>query len=649
VRFNIAGCLTQTLCRCIQEREVPQQWLTTVIIGILKSGKPARDPNSYRLIALESCLLKFLTLLCELRMRAWAESNGIIPPSQNGFMPKRRTINNCFILRCAVDKARSMQKNLYVVYFDLSNAFPWTDLPTLWSKLHRLGVRGPIFDWLRMLYARMTYTVRHCDHHSEVFKSLVGVLTGDTLSPLLWNIYLSDFKLHSHFDDIRLSGCIVSHTEQADDVAVFSCSVEGVQQHANSFSAWCSPNSALINVSKTWCQIFGPLPSPLPHITVYGQRIEIAEKVKYVGMNFVTTQRYIFAEHYKVKELNARKITRSIFPLEGYIGPMPPAIGRMLYMARVDPHLIYGAEVCLDINTNLLRRLEGVQLDFLRRFLRLPERSMKAILFTETGLLPIRHRRIIIALHYLLYLVEMDASLPPHLALLECIHLARLKVPSWFTDLQWVLRKLESPVVLPTAIPSRELVTRLVQEVAHSYWYSAQADILASPKTFLLPQRVKVDHRSGLKVHINNKLMTYFSVIRTPSHRLAYMRFITSNHRLAVEVLRWHRTGADSIPRPWRLCRFCQEDVEDEYHAFLFCSGSPALLDARRSVLRSIFEVDADLRELHALVPEQFLLTVLHRVDTMEIVAKYLHRLHVIFTSSPIVIPHEESYRIIVV
>jgi hypothetical protein len=103
-----------------------------VRVGILKRGKDAHDLT-------QSCLLKFLTLLmlCEIRVREWCEARGIIPHSQNGFMPGRRTVNNCFILRCAIDKARALNQELY---FDLSNAFPWTDLPTLWSKLHRLGM-----------------------------------------------------------------------------------------------------------------------------------------------------------------------------------------------------------------------------------------------------------------------------------------------------------------------------------------------------------------------------------------------------------------------------------------------------------------------------------------------------------------------------
>jgi hypothetical protein len=83
---------------CIQNRTAPQNWLTTILLGILKQGKPAHNPESYRLVGLECCLLKCLTLLIDLRIQAWAETYHILPDFQNGFRKKYRTHNNSFIL-----------------------------------------------------------------------------------------------------------------------------------------------------------------------------------------------------------------------------------------------------------------------------------------------------------------------------------------------------------------------------------------------------------------------------------------------------------------------------------------------------------------------------------------------------------------------
>jgi hypothetical protein len=48
--------------------DAPSIWFMSVLIGILKQLKPQDDPDSHRLIALESCFLKGLTILVHWRI-----------------------------------------------------------------------------------------------------------------------------------------------------------------------------------------------------------------------------------------------------------------------------------------------------------------------------------------------------------------------------------------------------------------------------------------------------------------------------------------------------------------------------------------------------------------------------------------------------
>ncbi|KAJ7101767.1 hypothetical protein C8R44DRAFT_641348, partial [Mycena epipterygia] len=63
-------------------------------------------PSTYRIIALESCVLKILTLLIHKYITDWATSRGLIPDYQNGFREGYGTNNNPFILRCVTDWTR---------------------------------------------------------------------------------------------------------------------------------------------------------------------------------------------------------------------------------------------------------------------------------------------------------------------------------------------------------------------------------------------------------------------------------------------------------------------------------------------------------------------------------------------------------------
>jgi len=152
-------------------------------------------------------------------------AKNVMPHSQNGFHEGYCTNNCSFILCCAIDQSRALNLPLYVAFVDLVNAFPSTNLLTLWVKLFLGGARGPLLDWLHMVYRRMEYVVKQaCQGGVECivrFWSLWGILAGDTASPGLFMYYLSDFHPPPDVDDLVLSGRHISNVEEADDVALF--------------------------------------------------------------------------------------------------------------------------------------------------------------------------------------------------------------------------------------------------------------------------------------------------------------------------------------------------------------------------------------------------------------------------------------------
>lgn len=175
-----------------------------------------------------------------------AGARGLIPDWQNGLRPGYRTNNNPFILRCLRDWARAQGLDLYVAAIDASNAFHSTNQPTLWLKLFRLGMGGAVFDWLRMLYTRMAYYVHHGDMESKEFKELIGLLTGDPASPILWNLFLADLKMMPDMDDVFLAAVRISLLAQADDMLLVSLSAQGLRMKLSTLEKWCARNFILI-------------------------------------------------------------------------------------------------------------------------------------------------------------------------------------------------------------------------------------------------------------------------------------------------------------------------------------------------------------------------------------------------------------------
>ncbi|KAF5370914.1 hypothetical protein D9615_009786 [Tricholomella constricta] len=299
---------------CLTNLEVPSTWLTAALIGIIKRGKDQDDPKEYRAIGLESVLLKFMTLIIHKRITAWCLARDLLPPSQNGFREGFRTNDNVFILRCAIERARSLNLPLYVVF--------------LWLKMRRMGANGHLFDWLRMLYQRMSYVVKHRSEMSSTFFAKLGILIGDNSSPILWTLYLADFCLNPDADDIELAGTTIANLEQADDIILISTSPASAQRKMNALWNWCSINFMLLSAIKSMYMIFGPIPNDLPILKFGEVTVNFTTEQTYVGITLQSTQRNIFTKHYKNKASKARTVGNTVLGMEALIGELPPWEGK---------------------------------------------------------------------------------------------------------------------------------------------------------------------------------------------------------------------------------------------------------------------------------------------------------------------------------
>ncbi|KAJ7016045.1 hypothetical protein C8F04DRAFT_1166709 [Mycena alexandri] len=217
--------------------------------------------------------------------------------------------------------------------------------------------------------------------------------------------------------------------------------------------------------------------------------------------------------------------------LDRRLGTLPPREGIQLYMARVDPHLISGCEVALDVTSRLVKKLEKPQLRFLRRLLGLNPRSMRAVLFTETGLLPIRYRRAtsIIVLHHAKYWAHLPDDHYAHAAYMESLRLSTQDHVSWAADLRSVLGAFPIPVACPeSALESAESIDAVISAVESSCEQTMQGELDRAARTYLLRKRLERDDKGNLRTSGSIKFLGH----------------------------------GDS-------CRFCQMEVEDETHAAL--------------------------------------------------------------------------------
>ena len=96
---------------------VPPQWKESTVIPLLKPGNVAKDPASYRPLALTSCLCKAMEREIANRIHWFLESKHKLYKEQTGFRRGRITTDNIVQLEMT-----DVKLNL-AVFLDISKAY----------------------------------------------------------------------------------------------------------------------------------------------------------------------------------------------------------------------------------------------------------------------------------------------------------------------------------------------------------------------------------------------------------------------------------------------------------------------------------------------------------------------------------------------
>ena len=177
---------------CFDQAKVPLKWCETIILPVHKKGDKLK-PGNYRPIALSQSFLKLFTSLFAFRLSKWLTKNKRISEYQAGFMPKLGCRDHIFTLSSFIHLRLAKKKKLYACFIDLSQAFDSIPHDRLWEKLEALGIPEERIKLLMFIYRNSVVQVKSGDNMTDSINVKRGVLQGECLSPLLFNIYIINF------------------------------------------------------------------------------------------------------------------------------------------------------------------------------------------------------------------------------------------------------------------------------------------------------------------------------------------------------------------------------------------------------------------------------------------------------------------------
>lgn len=446
-----------------RHERVPEDWSTTVITLLHKKG-PTADPNNYRGIALINTIVKLFTSILQRRLYSWAESSNVLPETQAGFRKGRSCIDNLFVLDAVVSCCLEEKRTVLGIFIDLRKAFDSVVHDKLWAKLHDAGVSGKIIRIIAQLYRSAKMRVKTQDGISEEEVDITsGVLQGETLSPLLFNIFIADFEeffRRRGFRGVRLSQTLnVLTLAFADDMLLFASSWTDAKEKLDTLREYCELNSLSVNTEKTEVVMFrrpgrGKRNRPL---MLGKSEIKITPTYTYLGVLISSSGKFSQMARKSLKKGYAA--IHSVVRILRQAKPATTAAAERMFDATVIATALYGCEVWGASYSSVLEPLLTV---FLKKMLSLPSSTPGHYLRVETGMKSIGCRIFERTLAWWIKILEM----PPNRLPRQCFdHLLALdpKRENWVSKLRRSLSSLGREVALDSPLVDNVMKDELVQ------------------------------------------------------------------------------------------------------------------------------------------------------------------------------------------
>ena len=191
---------------------LPSQWKTALLIPICKPSKVPTLVDSYRPISMLSCIGKLMERMVENRLDWVIERSEMLSETQTGFRKNRSTYDQLTSLDDEIHRALSQKHTCIVAYLDLAGAFDAVNHAMVIHKLAAAGITGRLLGWLQAYLQERTFKVLFEGEQSNARPITTGVPQGGILSPLLFNVLMSDFP--------QTEG--VHCSIYADDIAIYA-------------------------------------------------------------------------------------------------------------------------------------------------------------------------------------------------------------------------------------------------------------------------------------------------------------------------------------------------------------------------------------------------------------------------------------------
>ena len=398
----------------LSSNQFPDVWRKAFILPLPKISNPTL-PSHFRPISILPFLSKILESTVYQQISTYFSKCDFLNPLQSGFRTGHSTTTA--LLRVTED-IRSAMENRHLtvlILIDFSNAFNAVDHELLIALLCNANVSSTALEWFSSYLQGRQQSVRVGQTISDWHDVTAGVPQGGILSPLLFSIFINSItsiitsRYHLYADDLQL----YEHSSVENIAGV----INSLNANLRQISVWSSKYGVNVNPDKCQAIIVGSSRQlakveydKLPNLTYKGTIINFTKTVKDLGViidNKLTWGNY-------VADIS-RKIYASLHTMMRLKNFLPVQTKIQLVNTLLLPIIDYGDACCLDMNKDLVNKLERILNTCIRFIYNLRKYDRVSSCRRQLGWLSVADRRKCRVLS-LIYSILSDPNFPTYLS-----------------------------------------------------------------------------------------------------------------------------------------------------------------------------------------------------------------------------------------
>jgi hypothetical protein len=229
-------------------KQLPPRLLVARTVLIPKVVGPT-TPSDYRPITITSVITRAFHKIIGARLVSTLRFD----PRQTAFQPFDGMMDNLVVLDHVIQAAHKRLAPTYIASIDVSKAFDSVDHRSIAAAMQAHGLPGEFITYINECYNRSTTALTSDGQTSRRFKPSRGVLQGDPMSPMIFNLCIDVVlaQLPEHIGVRCLDGA-VNAAAYADDILLFASTEDGLQELINVVVAGLKTFGLDVNTKKTF-------------------------------------------------------------------------------------------------------------------------------------------------------------------------------------------------------------------------------------------------------------------------------------------------------------------------------------------------------------------------------------------------------------